>query len=205
MLADCQFSRIELGFLLDGSASVQFYGNNNFEMMKEFMKNLTDTFSVSNNETRVGSIVYSSNTTVAFLLDQFSSFDDIAEAITNITYPGGGTKTGQALNETTRILFNSSTVRSNAAKVLVVLTDGVSTDEVTKPAEAVNESGVTSFVLGIGENYDSSQLDQIALGKRKHVFVSDFSELGAVTSNVREAICLGSDTSSGILWILSQY
>ena len=172
-----------MGFLLDGSASV---GENNFKAMKDFIKTFTTLFAVSNVLTRVGVIVYSTNSTLAFPLDQH-----LPNAVNNIPYPGGGTYTGQALNDSVITLFNSSVVRVNVSKILVLVTDGVSTDDVIGPAKLVNESGVTPFVIGIGRDYDRSQLTKIALGVENHVFTAEFDSLGDVKNNLRDAICRG--------------
>ena len=187
------FSEIELGFLVDGSASVKFYGEDNFHLIKESMKSFVRSFNVSSAKIRVGVIVYSTNSTVAFTLNQYSSFGDIEEAIDNITYPSGGTYTGQALNDAANILLSNETVRGNVSKALVVITDGVSTDDVTGPAALVNETGVNTYVIGIGQNFDRPQLLQIAHNVPDHVFQAEFNSLQVAFSRVRETICLGNN------------
>ena len=187
------FSEIELGFLVDGSASVKFYGEDNFHLIKESMKSFVRSFNVSSAKIRVGVIVYSTNSTVAFTLNQYSSFGDIEEAIDNITYPSGGTYTGQALNDAANILFSNETVRGNVSKALVVITDGVSTDDVTGPAALVNETGVNTYVIGIGQNFDRPQLLQIAHNVPDNVFQAEFNSLQVAFSRVRETICLGNN------------
>lgn len=179
---------------MDGSASVAFYGEDNFQLIKESMKSFVRSFNVSSSTTRVGVIVYSTNSTVAFTLNQYSSERDIIEAIDNITYPSGGTYTGQALNQAAKVLFSNGTVRGNVSKILVVITDGVSTDDVTGPAALVNETGVNTYVIGIGQNYDRSQLLQIAHNVPDHVFQAEFNSLQVAFSSVRETICLGNNT-----------
>ena len=162
-------------------------------MINNFIKNLTRTFNVSSNETRVGVIIYSTSSTVAITLDQYSNISEIEEAIDNLRYPGGQTNIGQALNKSVTSLFNSSIVRQNVSKIMVVITDGISTDEVTGSLTLVNDTGVIPFVLGIGEGYDRSQLDQIALGVVQHVFTADVDSVGTITSSMREAICRGTE------------
>ena len=173
---------------------MQFYGEDNFQLIKESTKSFVRSFNVSSATTRVGAIIYSTNSTVAFTLNQYSSEREIEEAIDNITYPGGGTYTGQALNDAANVLFSNETVRGNVSKILVVITDGVSTDDVTGPAALVNETGVNTYVIGIGQNYDSSQLLQIAHNVPDHVFQAEFSSLQMAFSRVRETVCLGNDT-----------
>ena len=191
LFTDCRAHEIEVGFLVDGSASVHFYGETNFQTMKDFIKNVTNLLDVSNVQTRVGVIVYSTNSTLVFPLNQYSTSNEIQQAVDNMEYPGGGTNTGQALNDSITTLFNNSIVRANVSKILVVITDGVSTDDVTEPAALVRGSGVTTFVIGIGKDFDHSQLTRVALDDENHVFTSEFSSLGDVTSNVRGAICQG--------------
>ena len=185
--------------MVDGSSSVKYYGENNFQMMKDFMKNLTRSFNVSSGETRVGVIVYSTNSTVAFKLDQFTTTEKVEEAIENIVYPGGGTYTGKALNLAGNDLFNDAVVRSNVPKVLVLVTDGVSTDDVTQPAALLRGKGVIGLVVAIGQNIDHSQLTQIAHGKPEQVYKAEFMSLGIVTNDIRGAICRGNANKDRIL------
>lgn len=188
---DCSYSEIELGFVVDGSSSVHYYGESNFQMMKDFTKNLTRSFDVSSGATRVGVIVYSTNSTVAFTLDKHSSDQDVEEAIDTIAYPGGGTYTGNALKEAANSLFNAALVRDNVAKVLVVITDGVSTDDVTQPAALLDDNGVLVFVVAIGQDNDHTQLTQIAHGETEHVFAAEVNSLGFVTNGIRGSTCRG--------------
>lgn len=197
--SDCNYNEIELGFIVDGSSSVQAYGENNFQMMKNFTKSLIISFDVSSGATRVGFILYSTNSTVAFTLDQYSSYDEVEEAVESIPYPGGGTYTGKALDEAANNLYHNTVVRKNVTKVLVVLTDGVSTDAVTQPAALLNDSGVLVYVVAIGQNVDHTQLTEIAHGQTEHVFPAEFHSLGIVVNDVRGAICRGTG------YILLQY
>lgn len=174
-------------------------------MMKDFMKNLTRSFSVSSSGTRVGVVVYSTNSTAVFTLNQYASPERVEEAIDNIVYPSGGTYSGKALYQTANKLFDDAVVRDNVPKVLVLLTDGVSTDDVIQPATLLNKKDVIVFVLGIGENINYSQLTQIAYGQSEHVFKSEFSSLGFVMNNIRGAICRGSLIFLSVLIILVSY
>ena len=174
---------------MDGSSSVQFYGEENFQRMKDFMKKLTISFNVSNSNTRVGVIVYSTNSTLAFNLHQYSSYNETAEAIDNLTYPSGGTFMGQALKDAATMLFNNSIVRENVSQILVVVTDGVSTDDVTAPVGLL--SNVFTYVVGIGKNYDMSELKQVASNKPERVFPAEFKTLQEVANTVRGKICQG--------------
>ena len=175
---------------MDGSASVQSDGENNLQHMKDLLINIVNRLDLT--KTRVGVIVYSTNSTLALPLDHYSS--SFSNQLDSIQFLGGGTFTGKALNDSVTILFNSSVVRSSASKVLVVITDGVSIDDVDIPALLVNRSGITSLAVGIGRNYDRSQLTKIALGEEKRVFsAAEFTSLNGTLflDDTGDAICRG--------------
>lgn len=182
-----------MGFVIDGSASVEYFKKGNFQLIKDFIKKLT-RFTTPIGETRVGAIVYSTNATLAFRFDKNASYGEVAEAIDNITYPGGGTYTGKALNEAATRLFQNGLARGQGRKLLVLITDGVSTDDVYQPALSLRNDGVLVFVVGIGEDLDYSQLNQIAGGNQEHVFTADFNVLEEIVNPVRGQMCKGTKT-----------
>ena len=160
--------------------------------MKDLLINIVTPLDLS--KTRVGVIVYSTNSTLALPLDHYPSLFSFSNELNSIQFLGGGTFTGKALNNSVTSLFNSSVVRSNASKVLVVITDGVSIDDVFIPALLVNSSGITSLAVGIGRNYDRSQLTKIALGEEKRVFsAAKFTSLNGplFLNDIGDAICRG--------------
>lgn len=190
---DCSYNKVELGFAVDGSASVKLYQEGNFQRIKVFMKNLIRSFNVSIGQTRVGAIVYSTNSTLVFRLDQYSTYNEVADAIDNMSYPGGGTYTGKALSEASSSLFKSAVVRADARKVLVLITDGVSTDEVTQPTALLHNNGVLVFVVGIGNDTDYSQLLQITHGQQDRVFSAEYNSLAVTANPIKGAICRGTN------------
>lgn len=157
--------------------------------MKEFMKKLASSFNVSSNQTRVGTIIYSTNSTLAFSLDQHSTINETYSAIDNITYPGGGTYTGQALWEAVTRLFNDSVTRANITQVLVLITDGVSTDDVAEHANSLSSKLV--YIVAVGQNYEVTQLRTIVGNKSERIHPAEFNTLQAVADSVRGSICLG--------------
>ena len=177
---------------MDGSASVQSDGQNNLQHMKDLLINTVTPLDLT--KTRVGVIVYSTNSTLALPLSHYSTLSSFSNELNSIQFLGGGTFTGKALNDSVTSLFNSSVVRSNASKVLVVITDGVSIDDVFIPALLVNSSGITSLAVGIGRNYDRSQLSKIALDEEKRIFsAAEFTSLNGTLflNDIGDAICRG--------------
>lgn len=171
---------------------MQFYGKDNFQIIKDSIKTFIRTFNVSSGLTRVGVIVFSTNATAVFKLDSYTTQSDVEQAIDNITYPSGGTYTGKALTKAAEDLFGLNSVRSsNVSKILVVVTDGVSTDDVTQPAALLKNINVVPYVVGIGSNYDVSQLEQIAVNATNRVFKTEFNSLSETFIRLRGKICQG--------------
>ena len=160
--------------------------------MKDLLINIFTPLDLS--KTRAGVIVYSTDSILALPLNHYSNLSSFSSQLDSIQFLGGGTFTGKALNDSLTSLFNNSVVRSNASKVLVVITDGVSIDDVVIPALLVNRSGITSLAVGIGRNYDRSQLTKIVLGEEKRVFsAAEFTSLNGTLflDDIGDAICRG--------------
>ena len=57
---------MDLLFIIDGSGSIESSGRGNFDKVKNFVKDLTQSFDVSKEGTHIGIIVYSDSPTVGF-------------------------------------------------------------------------------------------------------------------------------------------
>jgi len=112
-------------------------------------------------------------------------------AIDKAPYLKGGTLTGKALNFVKVELFDK-TGRPGVPKVLIVMTDGKSTDDVIKPAKMLSDANITVFAIGIGRNYDMQQLQQIASKPEiKYALTSDFNRLKDLYTSIRDDACRG--------------
>lgn len=122
------------------------------------------------------------------------------KAIDNATYLKGGTLTGKALNYAKVELFDK-TGRQGVPKVLIVMTDGKSTDDVVAPAKALSDANITVFAIGVGRNYDMQQLQQIASKpEMKYALTSDFNRLNDLYTSIRDDACRGRSTDHDTVW-----
>ena len=113
------------------------------------------------------------------------------KAIETAPYLRGGTLTGKALKFAKAELFDK-TGRQGVPKVLIVMTDGRSTDGVVAPADALSAANITVFAIGIGRNYDMKQLQQIASKPEiKYALTSDFNRLNELYTSIRDDACRG--------------
>ena len=125
-------------FLLDGSSSV---GYDNFLNIQAFLIRLVGTFDIDSGNTRVGLVVYSDGVESwkDIYLRQYNSYPgalrSLQRAIADVSYgSGGSTDTHKALAYVRNwMLTERLGDRSNVTNVIVVLTNGWSTNpEYTK-------------------------------------------------------------------------
>lgn len=98
-----------------------------------------------------------------------------------------GTYIGRALRNARRSLFRRRILRGRK-RTLLIITDGASSDGVSRPATSLKGDGVELFALGIGSRYSRSQLIRIA-SSPLNVFTAGFSRLGKVVRAVKEKVC----------------
>ena len=194
-LSACK-TQVDLGFVIDGSGSIEMYGKGNFKKCLDFVKSLTRAFVISATDTRVGAIVYSSRSDLQFNFKQYTTQAQIETAINNIKYPGSRTKTGQALTMAKDQLFND--VRPNVPRVLVVLTDGRSNDDVVKPSEELRNTGIIIFAIGLGKNYNKKQL--ISMATEENVLTADFPDIMTIVTALQTKLCKGETRRTNILF-----
>ena len=95
---------------------------------------------------------------------------------------------GRALLAAKTLFFPGRTIRGRK-RTLLVITDGVSSDGVQRPALSLRRGGVQVFALGIGRRFRRSQLQLIA-SSPVDVFTAGFGRLGTVVKAIKEKICL---------------
>ena len=84
-------------------------------------------FWISSDRTKVGLITFGDDATLQFDLDQYSTREDVLQAIDMLTFTGGRTNTQAALAMSMNQLFAND--RASAPNLLVIFTDGESNVE----------------------------------------------------------------------------
>ncbi|EDO47555.1 predicted protein, partial [Nematostella vectensis] len=186
-------AKVDVGFLLDGSGSVEFYAKGNFQRCKNFINKFVKSFMVSKDDSHFGLVLFSSDSNVEFKFDDHYDAASITAAVNATKYPGMGTYAGKGLTLAKDDLY-SAPVRSGVPRILIVMTDGISSDDVAGPAKALRDMGVEIFALGIGKNYDQGQLDSMGSDpKPDHVVTADFDKLDPVIQTIKDKACNGID------------
>jgi len=180
-----------LGFLLDVSGSIEGSGKGNFQRCLNFIVKLVSEFTISQAETHIGLVKYSSTANLEFNFNKFSDKQSVINQIKATKYTGGGTNTGAALNLCKTKLFDDS-ARQQVPRILIVMTDGTSSDDVATPSKNLRDSGVVIYGLGIGKNYQRPQLEIMSSNpKADHVITADFTQLGSVVQTIKNKACQG--------------
>ncbi|PIO22374.1 hypothetical protein AB205_0001200 [Aquarana catesbeiana] len=175
----------DIGFIIDGSSSV---GTGNFRTVLQFIANITSEFEISDTDTRIGALQYTYEQRLEFGFDKYSTKQDVVNAIMRIGYWSGGTSTGAAITYATEQLFSKS--KPNKRKIMIVITDGRSYDDVRAPAAAAHRNGVIAYAVGIAWAAQD-ELESIATDPKKEhsFFVDEFDSLYKFVGKIIQNIC----------------
>ncbi|KAJ8246146.1 hypothetical protein GJAV_G00264130 [Gymnothorax javanicus] len=175
----------DIAFVIDGSSSV---GTGNFRTVLQFVANISREFEISDTDTRVGAVQYTYEQRLEFAMGQHNSKAALLNAIRSIEYWSGGTSTGAAIAFASQKLFSQS--KPNKRKIMIVITDGRSYDDVRAPALALHRSGVLAYSVGIAWAAQD-ELEYIATDPDKDhsFFVDEFDHLYKVVPKIIRNIC----------------
>ena len=191
VLIACVSQTFNLVFVVDGSGSIEKQEKGNFQRAKDFIIEIVKSFNIREDATQVALVLYNSEPNVVFEFEY--KFGDIKKKIREMDYPGGGTKTGKALDKVRNDVFKTiEEDRKDLPKVVVVVTDGRSQDNVSVPAQQLRDIGATIISLGVGCCFDESELNEMATDPdEKHVLETSFLELDKFKDAMKEQICSG--------------
>ncbi|KAJ3609942.1 hypothetical protein NHX12_022036 [Muraenolepis orangiensis] len=188
-LRSCRTAACDLVFILDGSWSVE---DVNFDIVKQWLVNITTSFNIGQKFVQVGVVQYSDYPVLQIPLGKHLSNKDVIAAMESIEYMGGNTRTGTAIQFATDKLFGlSERGPRGIARIAVVLTDGKSQDTVLMAAEAARKKGIIMFAIGVGSETEVSELRDIAnKPSSTYVFsVVDYKAIDKIREVIRQKLC----------------
>ena len=193
VLTECD-KDFDLVFVIDGSGSIEQAGKGNFDLIKNFVKSVIGGFRIGFDNTHVGVLIFSSSqyVKVIFGLETYYSTEPLNNAIDAIRYPSGGTYTAKALRIARTQILTSSQDRDDKPNVVIVVTDGKATDsgQLDGAASALRSQETTIIAVGVGENYERSELERMA-GNPRNVYTADFKDLRNVIEQIKQSACQG--------------
>ncbi|CAM9642473.1 unnamed protein product [Lampetra fluviatilis] len=186
---ECKGAKADLVFMVDGSWSI---GDENFQKVINFLWNMVGALDrIGQDGMQVAVAQFSDTSRSEFTLKMHNSKETLLQAITNIQYKGGNTKTGKALEFVRDAMFAAqSGVRRGLPQVLVVITDGRSQDDVSAIAQKIQQDGVSVFAIGIADG-DYAELRAIgSLPSERHVFlVEDYEAFRSLEDHLITFVC----------------
>ncbi|XP_059841504.1 collagen alpha-1(XII) chain-like isoform X2 [Hypanus sabinus] len=182
-------AQADVVLLVDGSYSI---GLSNFAKVKDFLETLVNTFQVGPNRIQIGLVQYSRDAVTEFTLNRHSSLQAVLEAIRNFPYRGGSTNTGRAMTYVReRVFVKEKGARTKVPRVMVLITDGKSSDAFKLPAERLRDFGVEIFAVGVKDAVFSELVAIATEPEDTHVYqVDDFDSFQRVSTKLTQTLCL---------------
>uniref|UniRef100_A0A803VH09 von Willebrand factor A domain-containing protein 1 n=1 Tax=Ficedula albicollis TaxID=59894 RepID=A0A803VH09_FICAL len=176
----------DLLFLLDSSASVSHY---EFSRVKEFMWDLLHPFTFGPGDIQTSIIHISTTPTMEFPFDQYQTSGTLREAIRATRQLMGDTNTGRALSlAKEKLLSSQAGARPGVPKVLVWVTDGFSSDDISEPTRLLKDAGVTVFIVSTGRGSFLQLSAAASAPADTHLHFVDVDDLPIITPQLRAAI-----------------
>ncbi|XP_054622577.1 collagen alpha-1(XIV) chain isoform X2 [Dunckerocampus dactyliophorus] len=178
----------DIVFLVDGSWSI---GRTNFRRVRDFLEGLMTPFRIGPDHVQIGLSQYSGDPRTEWQLNNFSSREQLVEAVRNFRYKGGNTFTGQALLHVMEENMRAEAgARADTPFFLVLLTDGKSQDDAVAAAKQLKSAGVEIIAVGV-KNADEAELRHVASEPVDlNVYnVNDFPLLGKLVARLVHILC----------------
>ncbi|XP_078085516.1 collagen alpha-1(XII) chain-like isoform X2 [Mustelus asterias] len=175
--------------LVDGSYSI---GLSNFAKVRDFLETLVKTFQVGPDRIQIGLVQYSREPHTEFTLMKHSTLEDVVQAVRTFPYRGGSTNTGRAMSYVREKIFVlEKGARVKVPRVMVLITDGKSSDAFKAPALRLREAGVEIFAVGVKDAVFSELVAIATPPENTHVYqVDDFDSFQRVSAKLTQTLCL---------------
>uniref|UniRef100_A0A7M4DVW8 von Willebrand factor A domain-containing protein 1 n=1 Tax=Crocodylus porosus TaxID=8502 RepID=A0A7M4DVW8_CROPO len=174
-------------FLLDSSGSVSYY---EFSKVKEFIRDLLRPFTFGPHDVQTSIIHISTVPTIEFPFDRYPSSEAVQQAIRGTQQLMGDTNTGKALSFAKEKFFTDEAgSRPDVPKVLVWVTDGFSTDDISPPMQLLKDMGVTVFIVSTGRGNFLELSAAASQPPEKHLHFVDVDDLILHCTEGRKLCC----------------
>lgn len=166
----CQ-EKLDLAFIIDSSSSIP---TKDFELQINFVKDIVRFLDFGSNQSRVAAVSFSNKLFPEFQFDDYTTKDEVLEAITSIQHSrGDATRTYLALEHTSTVIFKPGNgERPDAKDVVIVLTDGETNSgsydhhwaasakrQTQFEAARIKARPAVIFAIGVGSAVDVAELN----------------------------------------------
>ncbi|MEQ2251046.1 hypothetical protein ILYODFUR_006991, partial [Ilyodon furcidens] len=183
LVVDPFSNKRDIVFLLDGSDD----SRNGLPAFREFVRRMAEELDVGEGSVRLAVVQYSDDATAYFNLRTHKTRKAVIYAIRALRHKGGKTRnTGAALQFVQNHVFSASSGSRHLERVpqvLVLLTGGASSDDVSRAALDLKQIAVFSFAIGM-KTADQEELEKISSSSRFLFYFPVFSELLSIQPEV---------------------
>ncbi|KAK2501378.1 hypothetical protein MC885_001210, partial [Smutsia gigantea] len=180
--------KADIVFLLDGSIN---FRRDSFQEVLRFVSEIVDTLYEGGDSIQVGLVQYNSDPTDEFFLKDFSTKQQIIDAINKVVYKGGrhaNTKVGlQHLQLNHFVPEAGSRLDQRVPQIAFVITGGKSVEDAQEASLALTQRGVKVFAVGV-RNIDSEEVGKIASNSATAFRVGNVQELSELSEQVLETL-----------------
>lgn len=133
--------------LVDGSYSI---GLQNFAKVRAFLEVLVNSFDIGPHKVQLSLVQYSRDPHTEFALNTHHDISAVVKAVRTFPYRGGSTNTGKAMTYVReKIFIPARGARQNVPRVMVLITDGKSSDSFKDAATNLRNVDVEIFAVGV--------------------------------------------------------
>ncbi|KAL2084689.1 hypothetical protein ACEWY4_020207 [Coilia grayii] len=177
----------DIYFLIDQSGSIL---EKEFNLMKDFILEFLLMFQIGPKQVRVGLVKFASNPKLEFNLVDTKDRASLEKEVKKVYLDGGGTHIGKALTAMEPLFQEAVKSRPNpeTPRILIVITDGKSSDEVEEPAKELREQGVIIYTIGV-KGANQQELEEIAGDPKRTFTVNNFDALFPIKDVIVQNMC----------------
>nr|XP_058908038.1 collagen alpha-3(VI) chain isoform X6 [Kogia breviceps] len=180
--------KADIVFLLDGSIN---FRRDSFQEVLHFVSEIVDTVYEGGDSIQVGLVQYNSDPTDEFFLKDFSTKQQIIDAINKVVYKAGrhaNTKVGlEHLRQNHFVPEAGSRLDQRVPQIAFVITGGRSVEDAQEASLALTQRGVKVFAVGV-KNIDSEEVGKIASNSATAFRVGNVQELSELSEQVLETL-----------------
>ncbi len=167
--------------MIDESGSI---GLSNFNLTINFLEQF---ITVTNDDPNLISVNFYD---AAFdpLVNYNNTKSQLITAIKSKSYRAGGTYTGKALKSAVDKILTSN-LADGINKILIVITDGQSYDQVVTSAKYAVDNKIKVIAVGVGPGVNDTQMLEIAQSPTNFIKVSSFVELTKLAKYIGNFLC----------------
>uniref|UniRef100_A0A4W5KAN3 Collagen, type VI, alpha 3 n=1 Tax=Hucho hucho TaxID=62062 RepID=A0A4W5KAN3_9TELE len=148
LLAESQGPKKDIVFLVDGSDGV----GREFPIIQEFISSIVKNLNVGENKIRIGVVQYGDSPNADIYLNSHTTKEGVMNAVKGLRQRGGRERNlGQAVEFVSSEVLNvrrGGRKEEGVPQFLIVVSGGRSTDDISRPATSLKQSGVLPFSIG---------------------------------------------------------